>query len=54
MDIEEFKKALSQVQEFTDEICLHLMGEPLAHPKITSVITNPLVSIAASIASLTN
>ena len=38
MDIEEFETALSQVQEFTDEICLHLMGEPLAHPKIKEIL----------------
>ena len=36
MDLEEFSKALAQ--EFTDEICLHLMGEPLAHPKIKEIL----------------
>jgi radical SAM protein with 4Fe4S-binding SPASM domain len=38
MDLEEFSKALAQVSEFTDEICLHLMGEPLAHPKIKEIL----------------
>lgn len=38
MSIEEFKNALSQVKPFTDEICLHLMGEPLAHPKIKEIL----------------
>ncbi len=38
MDLDHFKKALDQVKEFTDEICLHLMGEPLAHPKIKEIL----------------
>lgn len=38
MSIEEFKTNLKQIKPFTEEICLHLMGEPLAHPKIKEIL----------------
>lgn len=38
MSVEEFKSNLSQIKPFTEEICLHLMGEPLAHPKIKEIL----------------
>lgn len=38
MSVEEFENALNQVSPFTEEICLHLMGEPLAHPKIKEIL----------------
>jgi radical SAM protein with 4Fe4S-binding SPASM domain len=37
MSIEDFQKILMQVKPLTQEICLHLMGEPLAHPKIRDI-----------------
>ncbi len=38
MSVEEFKNVLGQISPYTDEICLHLMGEPLAHPKIKEIL----------------
>lgn len=34
MSIETFKKILPQVKSLTSQICLHLMGEPLLHPRL--------------------
>lgn len=39
MSIEDFKKILNQAKTKAKEICLHLMGEPLAHPKIKEILT---------------
>ncbi|MCT4641245.1 MAG: radical SAM protein [Bacteriovoracaceae bacterium] len=33
MNERQFVHILKQVKPYTDEVCLHLMGEPLAHPK---------------------
>jgi radical SAM protein with 4Fe4S-binding SPASM domain len=33
-----FNKILSEVSPYTKEICLHLMGEPLAHPKFKEIL----------------
>lgn len=37
MSVEQFKKTLLQAKPLADEICLHLMGEPLAHPQIKEI-----------------
>jgi radical SAM protein with 4Fe4S-binding SPASM domain len=34
-----FKKILNEVSPFTKEICLHLMGEPLAHPEFLEILS---------------
>ncbi len=33
-----FQKILQEVSPFAKEICLHLMGEPLAHPKFRDIL----------------
>jgi radical SAM protein with 4Fe4S-binding SPASM domain len=35
---ENFRKILKQVLPFTEQICLHLMGEPLAHPDFLQIL----------------
>ncbi len=35
---EQFRKILKQVLPHTEEICLHLMGEPLAHPEFAAIL----------------
>lgn len=38
MDVSFFEKVASQVKEYTDQIYLHVMGEPLLHPKIKEIL----------------
>lgn len=38
MSIDLFKKILPQVAPLTEQVCLHLMGEPLLHPKFSQFI----------------
>lgn len=38
MSLELFEKALDESKPLTEEITLHLMGEPLLHPKIKNII----------------
>lgn len=38
MSLPLFKKILHEVSPFTEEVCLHLMGEPLAHPEFEQII----------------
>jgi len=38
MSLEHYQKILNQMIPLTDDICLHLMGEPLAHPKISEIM----------------
>lgn len=38
MSLEEYKKVLNQVVPLTNDICLHLMGEPLAHPQFRDIL----------------
>lgn len=38
MDLIEFEAILKQVAPFTEIICLHLLGEPLAHPKFLQIL----------------
>lgn len=33
-----FREILQQVKPFTERVCFHLMGEPLAHPEFSSLI----------------
>lgn len=33
-----FRQVLTQVAPMTDEVCLHLMGEPLGHPDLAEII----------------
>ncbi len=38
MDLTEFENLLQQVAPLTEIVCLHLMGEPLAHPKFLEIL----------------
>ncbi|WP_417335775.1 radical SAM/SPASM domain-containing protein [Halobacteriovorax marinus] len=38
MSLPEFNKILSEAAPLAQEICLHLMGEPLAHPKFPEIM----------------
>lgn len=38
MSLEEFEKTLLQARPLADEVCLHLMGEPLAHPQFLKIL----------------
>lgn len=38
MDVKEFEEVLMQVAPLTEIVCLHLMGEPLAHPKFLEIL----------------
>jgi radical SAM protein with 4Fe4S-binding SPASM domain len=38
MSLNDFKKVFSQAQPLAKEVCLHLMGEPLAHPEFEEII----------------
>lgn len=38
MSPEEFEKIVSQASPLANEVCLHLMGEPLAHPKFLKIL----------------
>lgn len=38
MTLSTFKEILPQVAPITDEICLHLMGEPLGHPEFLQIV----------------
>lgn len=33
-----FRKVLREVLPFTEQVCLHLMGEPLAHPEFPEIL----------------
>jgi radical SAM protein with 4Fe4S-binding SPASM domain len=39
LEIDAFKKILKQVAPITEEACLHLMGEPIAHPNFAQIIS---------------
>ncbi len=38
MTVELFEKIIQQVSSLTDQVCLHLMGDPLVHPKLSQFI----------------
>lgn len=38
LSTEDFRKILKQVIPVTEQICLHLMGEPLAHPEFPTIL----------------
>jgi len=38
MGIDLFEKTIKQVAPLTEQVCLHLMGEPLAHPEFEQII----------------
>jgi len=33
-----FRKVITEVAPLTEEVCLHLMGEPLGHPKLSELV----------------
>ncbi len=38
LSTDDFRKILKQVLPFSEQICLHLMGEPLAHPEFLKIL----------------
>lgn len=38
MDVAEFEAVLQQVAPLTEIVCLHLLGEPLAHPRFSAIL----------------
>ncbi|MBT7610160.1 MAG: radical SAM protein [Bacteriovoracaceae bacterium] len=38
LEVDNFQKIIKQVAPITKEVCLHLMGEPIAHPHFSKVI----------------
>lgn len=38
MDLDLFESIIQQVAPLTDQVCLHLMGDPLVHPKLKEMI----------------
>lgn len=38
LSTENFRKILSEVLPYTEQVCLHLMGEPLAHPEFPAIL----------------
>lgn len=38
MGLDLFEKTIKQVAPLTEQVCLHLMGEPLAHPEFEQII----------------
>lgn len=38
MPVDDFRKILKQASPITEEVCLHLMGEPLTHPNFNEII----------------
>lgn len=38
MEPEFFRRIMKQVAKVTDEVCLHLMGEPLGHPHLAEIV----------------
>ncbi len=39
MELSEFEKIIKQAAPLADQVCLHLMGEPLAHPSFQKIIS---------------
>ncbi len=38
MDLKVFESIIQQVAPLTEQVCLHLMGDPLVHPKLEEII----------------
>jgi len=38
MSLSQIEKSIVQVKPLTEDICLHLMGEPLAHPQFSEIL----------------
>ncbi len=38
MSLEDFKRILAEAAPLAEEVCLHLMGEPLAHPEFSKIL----------------
>jgi MoaA/NifB/PqqE/SkfB family radical SAM enzyme len=38
MDVAEFKAILKEVAPRAEIVCLHLLGDPLAHPKFSEIL----------------
>lgn len=38
MDLHLFRRVIEQVSPLTDQVCFHLMGDPLVHPKLSEMV----------------
>jgi radical SAM protein with 4Fe4S-binding SPASM domain len=38
MEVDLFREVIRQVAPLTDQVCFHLMGDPLVHPKIETLV----------------
>lgn len=38
MDLDLFREVIAQIAPLTELVCLHLMGDPLVHPRLTEMI----------------
>jgi radical SAM protein with 4Fe4S-binding SPASM domain len=38
IEIDLFEKIITQVAHLTDQVCFHLMGDPLVHPKLAELV----------------
>lgn len=38
MDLDLFRKIIQQVAPLTEQVCFHLMGDPLVHPKLQEMV----------------
>ena len=38
MDLDLFKKVISEVAPLTEQVCFHLMGDPLVHPQLNKLV----------------
>ena len=39
MSLELFRKIIQQVAPLTEQVCFHLMGDPLVHPKLDEMVS---------------
>ncbi len=38
LSVSNFEKIILQISSLTEEVCLHLMGEPLIHPELSAIL----------------
>lgn len=38
MSLEQYKNVINQIKNYTKEVCLHVLGEPLIHPDFSQIV----------------